>query len=240
MAGLYLVAAWLIVQVGATLLPVFDAPPWTMKALVLTLAVAFVPALAVAWIFELTPQGLKRDADVPPSESIAPKTARMLDRAIIVLLAIAVGYFAFDKFVLSPHREAVLVAETTRVASARVTAQRIDLGNSIAVLPLANASKDADQQFFADGLSDSLIATLSKFSGLKVIGRTSSFQFRDSQEDARTIGRKLGGRIPAERQCPARGRVGADHGGTGGHQGRHHPLVASLRPTVQGPVRIAG
>ncbi|WP_374357290.1 tetratricopeptide repeat protein [Thermomonas sp.] len=192
MAGLYLVAAWLIVQVGATLLPVFDAPPWTMKALVLTLAVAFVPALAVAWIFELTPQGLKRDADVPPSESIAPKTARMLDRAIIVLLAIAVGYFAFDKFVLSPHREAVLVAETTRVASARVTAQRIDLGNSIAVLPLANASKDADQQFFADGLSDSLIATLSKFSGLKVIGRTSSFQFRDSQEDARTIGRKLG------------------------------------------------
>jgi hypothetical protein len=116
MAGLYLVAAWLIVQVGATLLPVFDAPPWTMKALVLTLAVAFVPALAVAWIFELTPQGLKRDADVPPSESIAPKTARMLDRAIIVLLAIAVGYFAFDKFVLSPHREAALVAETTRVA----------------------------------------------------------------------------------------------------------------------------
>ena len=192
MAGLYLVSAWLLVQVGATLLPVFDAPPWTMKALVLTLAVAFVPALAVAWIFELTPQGLKRDADVPPSESIAPKTARMLDRAIIVLLAIAVGYFAFDKFVLSPHREAVLVAETTRVASARVTAQRIDLGNSIAVLPLANASKDADQQFFADGLSDSLIATLSKFSGLKVIGRTSSFQFRDSQEDARTIGRKLG------------------------------------------------
>mgnify|MGYP003618780297 FL=1 len=68
MAGLYLVTAWLLVQVGATLLPVFDAPPWTMKALVLTLAVAFVPTLAVAWIFELTPQGLKRDADVPPSE----------------------------------------------------------------------------------------------------------------------------------------------------------------------------
>lgn len=192
MAGLYLVAAWLVVQVGATLLPVFDAPPWTMKALVLTLAVAFVPALAVAWIFELTPQGLKRDADVPPSESIAPKTARMLDRAIIVLLAIALGYFAFDKFVLSPRREAVLVAETERVAAARGAAQAIELGNSIAVLPLANAGKNADQQFFADGLSDNLIATLSRFSGLKVIGRTSSFQFRDSQEDARAIGRKLG------------------------------------------------
>lgn len=190
MAGLYLVAAWLVVQVGATLLPVFDAPPWTMKALVLTLAVAFVPALAVAWIFELTPQGLKRDADVPPSESIAPKTARMLDRAIIVLLAIALGYFAFDKFVLSPRREAALVAETTRVAAAR--AQPVDRGNSIAVLPLVNASGDPGQQFFSDGLSENLIDALSKFEGLRVIGRTSSFRFRDSKEDARSIGAKLG------------------------------------------------
>ena len=190
MAGLYLVAAWLVVQVGATLLPVFDAPPWTMKALVLTLAVAFVPALAVAWIFELTPQGLKRDADVPPSESIAPKTARMLDRAIIVLLAIALGYFAFDKFVLSPRREVALVAETTRVAVAR--AKPVDRGNSIAVLPLANASGDANQLFFSDGLSENLIDALSKFEGLRVIGRTSSFQFRDSKEDARSIGAKLG------------------------------------------------
>ena len=190
MAGLYLVAAWLVVQVGATLLPVFDAPPWTMKALVLTLAVAFVPALAVAWIFELTPQGLKRDADVPPSESIAPKTARMLDRAIIVLLAIALGYFAFDKFVLSPRREVALVAETTRVAVAR--AKPVDRGNSIAVLPLANASGDANQLFFSDGLSDNLIDALSKFEGLRVIGRTSSFQFRESKEDARSIGAKLG------------------------------------------------
>ena len=190
MAGLYLVAAWLVVQVGATLLPVFDAPPWTMKALVLTLAVAFVPALAVAWIFELTPQGLKRDADVPPSESIAPKTARMLDRAIIVLLAIALGYFAFDKFVLSPRREVALVAETTRVAVAR--AKPVDRGNSIAVLPLANASGDANQLFFSDGLSENLIDALSKFEGLRVIGRTSSFQFRESKEDARSIGAKLG------------------------------------------------
>jgi adenylate cyclase len=159
MAGLYLVAAWLIVQVGATLLPVFDAPPWTMKALVLTLAVAFVPALAVAWIFELTPQGLKRDADVSPSESIAPKTARMLDRAIIVLLAIAAGLLRLRQVraVAAPGSGAG-GCETTRVASQRAsTARRIDLGNSIAVLPLANASKDADQQFFADGLSESLI-----------------------------------------------------------------------------------
>lgn len=193
MAGLYLVTAWLLVQVGATLLPVFDAPAWTMKALVVTLAVAFVPALAVAWMFELTPQGLKRDADVSPSDSIAPRTARLLDRAIIVLLALALGYFAFDKFVLSPRREAALVAEATRVAAARAAAMPLEAKEkSIAVLPLVNASGDANQQFFSDGLSENLIATLSKFSGLKVIGRTSSFRFRDSKEGARSIGHQLG------------------------------------------------
>ncbi|MEF9979318.1 MAG: hypothetical protein RR792_06520 [Thermomonas sp.] len=192
MAGLYLVTAWLLVQVGATLLPVFDAPAWTMKALVVTLAVAFLPALAVAWMFELTPQGLKRDADVSPSESIAPRTARLLDRAIIVLLALALGYFAFDKFVLSPQREAALVAEATRVAALRAAAQPKVRANSIAVLPLANASGDSNQLFFSDGLSENLIDALSKFEGLRVIGRTSSFRFRDSKEDARSIGAKLG------------------------------------------------
>ena len=192
MAGLYLVTAWLLVQVGATLLPVFGAPPWTMKALVMTLAIAFVPALAVAWMFELTAQGLRRDADVPAAESMAPRTARTLDRAIIVLLALALGYFGFDKFVLSPRREAALVAETTRVASANAAMQLAKRGNSIAVLPLVNASGDPGQLFFSDGLSENLIATLSKFSGLRVIGRTSSFQFRDSTEGARSIGQKLG------------------------------------------------
>ncbi|HSD18359.1 MAG TPA: hypothetical protein VLC71_14015 [Thermomonas sp.] len=192
MAGLYLVSAWLLVQVGATLLPVFDAPSWTMKALVMTLAIAFVPALAVAWMFELTPQGWRRDADVPAAESITPRTARMLDRAIIVLLALALGYFAFDKFVLSPRREVALVADATRAAAARTPAQPAVSANSIAVLPLANASGDANQLFFSDGLSENLIDALSKFEGLRVIGRTSSFQFRDSKDDARSIGAKLG------------------------------------------------
>ncbi len=192
MAGLYLVSAWLVVQVGATLLPVFDAPAWTMRALVVTLAIAFLPCIGLAWAFELTPQGLKRDADVPASQSIAPQNARRLDRAIIVVLVLALGYFAFDKFVLSPRRDATLVAETTRVAESRAAAKPAKRGNSIAVLPLVNASGDASQQFFSDGLSENLIDALSKFEGLRVIGRTSSFRFRDSKEDARSIGAKLG------------------------------------------------
>jgi len=192
MAGLYLVSAWLVVQVGATLLPIFDAPPWTMKALVITLAVAFFPSLALAWVFKLTPQGLQRDHSDPSPGSVAPHTARKLDRAIIAVLALALGYFAFDKFVLSPRREAALVAETTRAAESRAANRPVARGNSIAVLPLVNASGDASQQFFSDGLSENLIDALSGFEGLRVIGRTSSFRFRDSKEDARSIGAKLG------------------------------------------------
>jgi TolB-like protein/Flp pilus assembly protein TadD len=192
MAGLYLVTAWLLVQVGATLLPVFDAPPWTIKALVVTLAVAFLPSLALAWVFEFTPQGLQRDDQVPASQSIAPQNARRLDRAIIVVLTLAIGYFAFDKFVISPRREAALVAEASRNGAARAIKQEAERGKSIAVLPLVNASGDPAQQYFSDGLSESLIDTLSKFEGLRVVGRMSSFQFRGSKEGAQAIGAKLG------------------------------------------------
>ena len=80
MAGLYLVGAWLVTQVAATLLPVFGAPDWVMKALLVLLCIGFFAALMFSWVFELTPQGLKRDAEVPASESIAPQTARRMER----------------------------------------------------------------------------------------------------------------------------------------------------------------
>ena len=105
MAGLYLVGAWLLTQVASTVLPTFDVPSWALRGLIITLALGFFPALIFSWVFELTPQGLKRDEDVSPEQSIAPQTARRMDRMIIVVLALALGYFAFDKFVLAPRRE---------------------------------------------------------------------------------------------------------------------------------------
>ena len=192
MAGLYLVSAWLVVQVGATLLPVFDAPAWTMKALVVTLAVAFLPSLALAWWFELTPQGLVRDDEMPASSPIGLRNARALDRAIIVVLALALGYFAFDKFVLSPRRDAALVAQATRAGAEQAVKQEAVRTKSIAVLPLINATGDPGQQYFSDGLSENLIDVLSTIEGLRVTARTSSFLFRDSREPPRSIGEKLG------------------------------------------------
>ena len=80
MAGLYLVAAWLLTQVAGTVLPMFDAPAWLPRSVVILLALGFVPALIFAWVFELTTQGLKRDAEVDLEQSIAPQTARRMDR----------------------------------------------------------------------------------------------------------------------------------------------------------------
>ena len=194
MAGLYLVGAWLIVQVAATLLPVFEAPAWVMKALVALLAIGFFAALVFAWIFELTPEGLKRDADVAPERSIAPQTARRMDRMLLVVMALALGYFAFDKFVLAPRREAaaVVVAAATSPAKAPADAAPAVNGKSIAVLPFASMSSELDNEFFADGLSEEILNSLARIDGMLVVGRTSSFQFRGKNEDLRTIGRQLG------------------------------------------------
>ena len=106
MAGLYLVGAWLLVQVAGTVLPMFGAPEWLPRSIVIVLALGFIPALIFSWAFELTPHGLKRDEDVTPEESIAPQTARRMNRMITAVLVLALGYFVVDKFVLAPRREA--------------------------------------------------------------------------------------------------------------------------------------
>ena len=89
MAGLYLVGAWLLVQVAGTVLPMFGAPEWLPRSIVIVLALGFIPALIFSWAFELTPHGLKRDEDVTPEESIASQTARRMNRMITAVLVFA-------------------------------------------------------------------------------------------------------------------------------------------------------
>ena len=72
MAGLYLVGAWLLTQVAGTVVPMFGAPDWIARSVVIVLMLGLIPALAFSWVFELTPEGIKRDAEVPPEQSIAP------------------------------------------------------------------------------------------------------------------------------------------------------------------------
>jgi hypothetical protein len=104
-ATAYVVAAWLLIQVAETLFPLFGFDETPARVVVVLLAIGFVPAVIFAWLFEITPEGLKREKDVVRSESVTYKTAKMLDRGIIVVLVLALGYFAFDKFIIHPQRE---------------------------------------------------------------------------------------------------------------------------------------
>ena len=197
MAGLYLVGAWLLVQVAGTLLPVFGAPDWVMKTLVALLALAFVPALIFAWVFELTPDGIKRDAEVTPGQSIAPQTARRLDRMIISVLLLALVYFGFDRLILAPRRAAALVASTTQAIAAKDAAPSQDR-KSIAVLPFVNMSGDKDNEYFSDGISEEILNVLARTPDLHVAARTSSFAFKGKTLEVPAIARELNVRMVLE------------------------------------------
>jgi TolB-like protein/Tfp pilus assembly protein PilF len=173
----YAIVAWLLVEVASVVLPTFKTPEWVMQTFTFLLILGFPIALIFAWAFELTPEGIKREIAVDPAESIKQQAGRKLDFAIIGLLAVAVVYFAVDKFVLE---------------QAEVTAESVAREKSIAVLPFVNMSADPDQEYFADGISEELLNTLVRMGGLQVAGRTSSFSFKGSDADLKTIGATLG------------------------------------------------
>jgi TolB-like protein/Tfp pilus assembly protein PilF len=188
MAGLYLVGAWLLTQVASTLLPAFDAPSWALRGLIITLALGSIPAVIFSWVFELTSQGLKREDDVAPEQSTTPQSGRRMDRMIIVVLVLALGYFAFDKFVLTPRREAALVSSAAPNESKSVVNAK-----SIAVLPFENLSRDPDNAFFTDGVQDEILTDLAKIADLKVISRASVMQYKTGiARNLRKIGEELG------------------------------------------------
>jgi TolB-like protein len=202
MAGLYLVGAWLVVQVAGTLLPLFGAPVWVPRALVLLLAIGFVPALVVSWLFELTPDGLKRDGEVPAGASIAVHTGQRMDRLILGGLLAVVALVAADRYwprsaepAAAPGAQASLPASSEGPATAApaVTAPAAPApaANSIAVLPFVNMSADEDNAFFSDGITEELLNVLVRVDGLQVASRTSSFAFRDSDLGSRAIASEL-------------------------------------------------
>ena len=183
---LYAGAVWALAQGIAQLGPAFGAPEWVTRWFVIAGAIGFPFWLAFAWFYEFTPQGVKRESEIDPSDSVAHRTGRKLDYWIVAVMAVAIVLLLTNQFVL--RRDATSLAGAQAVADRLATVP----AKSIAVLPLANASGDHDQQYFSDGLSEDLITALAQFDGLKVISRNSSFQFRDSKDDAQTIGAKLG------------------------------------------------
>ena len=185
----YAVVAWLLIQAASILLPTFEAPTWVMKAFVVFLAFGFVLAVMISWAFEATPEGLKRTKDVSPEMSLPSWSARKFATFIISLALIAAGLLAYQFLrTAGTSRRDVGPIEEGRPGGASLPISQ----KSIAVLPLLNESGDPKDEYFSDGLSEELIAALAQIRELKVIGRSSSFRFKDRKEESKIIGEKLG------------------------------------------------
>ena len=179
----YAVVAWLLMQIGDTLAPALLLPEWSTRFLAFLLILGFPLALFLAWAFELTPEGIKPEKSVRREESITAITGRKLDVLIIALLAVAVAYFAWDKFAIRDDDPS-----DSRVAATSPTPER----RSIAVLPFVNMSDDAEQEYFSDGLSEELLNLLAKIPQLRVTSRTSAFFFKGKDYTIADVGEQLG------------------------------------------------
>ncbi len=184
----YLASAWLLIEVLETLFPIFGLPETSVRVVVILLAIGFVPAMVLTWVFEWTPEGLQRD--LGPTSGVEPTSTRTFDRIITVVLVLAVGYFAVDKFVLDPARDAD-IAQVAR-DEGRADALVESYGDkSIAVLPFADLSAGGDQAYFSDGIAEEILNLLARVSELRVISRSSAFKYRGDDIHIPTVAKDL-------------------------------------------------
>lgn len=195
----YLIGAWVLAQIAELLLDTFKAPEWTMQFIVVVLMIGFPVALFFAWAFEVTPEGMKREADVDRSQAVYQQNSHKLDRAILVILVLALAYFIWESRFHS-QTEPEPVSESAQLQPAPATAGNLDITpatvttaeeNSVAVLPFLNMSSDPEQEYFSDGMTEEIINALVKVPGLSVPARTSVFAFKGASRDVRGIGREL-------------------------------------------------
>ena len=176
----YAVVAWLLIQIATQVFPFFEIPNWVVRLIVVVTGLGFPIALIVAWAFEMTPEGLKRTGDIAPNEYIPRWSTRKFAALIISVAIVGAGVPLLQ------------LIRSKSISLPAVTATSAPSQKSIAVLPLLNESGDPGDEYFSDGLSEELIAALAQVKGLKVIGRSSSFRFKNNKTDVKTIGEQLG------------------------------------------------
>lgn len=171
----YLLATWVLIQIADTVFPHVGLPDKAISLVIVLLAIGFVPALILAWMYELTPGGIARDDAVDRSQSKSNRQAlRGLDYGLIAILVVVIAAYVYEK-VGQPIE--------TDVAG---------ISPSIAVLPFENRSANPDDEYFVDGIHDDILTSLAKIGTLKVISRTSVEQFRDTDKTIAEIGDELG------------------------------------------------
>jgi adenylate cyclase len=179
-AALYLVASWLVLQVADILFGAFDLPSWSIRLLVAILILGFPVVLIFSWVFEITPDGIKREADINRNAETLP-TGRKVNILIMVLVVLSGGIVVLDRVIPESSPVDLSTSNASSDASMR----------SIAVLPFVNFSDDPANVYFSEGLSEELLNMLAAIPELQVTARTSSFSFKDKDLDVPTIGRSL-------------------------------------------------
>jgi TolB-like protein/Tfp pilus assembly protein PilF len=171
----YGVVSWLLIQIATQVFPIFEIPNWAARLVVIALTLGFPVALVLAWVYELTPEGLQRTDAVNPKDSIAHRTGRKLDFVIIGVLLAVITVMAFQHY-----RPATppMVAEVTQ--------------KSIVILPFLDFSQTKDKEYFSDGITEEIINSLAHVHGLFVVARTTAFSFKNKNPDIREVGRQLG------------------------------------------------
>lgn len=198
---LYAVGGWVILQVADVLSQLLGLPDWTLRFVAFILALGFPLVLIFSWVFELTPDGIRRESDLPPDRETTPSSARKFNLAIAGLVAIAI-LIVLGNFASKPDDMALKNAPVDTTASlpsppGSSTATTSNSGDvlapatSIAVLPFVNMSSDPENDYFADGLSEELLNVLAQIEGFKVAGRTSSFSYKGKNQNLKEIGQTL-------------------------------------------------
>lgn len=202
-AMLYVVAAWLVIEVAETVLPIFEVPDGVLRGLVVLLVIGIVPALGFAWIYELTPEGLKRDSGVTENTEFSATTGHRLNWATLVVAVLAISFLAYDRLVPRDTASETVAGQPPASAAAPATADpqlpaqerttaAANERPAVAVLPFANLSTDPEQEFFADGITEDILTRLAGVSGLRVISRTSVMRYKNTELSLPEIAAELG------------------------------------------------
>lgn len=186
----YTVTAWLIIQVAETTFPVFGFTNSALRTLVIVLIIGFVPAIISAWAFELTPDGLKRESEIDRASPAIKNLSKRLDRMIMVVLALALGFFVFDKFVIDPGRDKILVENARQEGRSSALVESYG-ERSIAVLAFEDMSPGNDQEYLSDGIAEELLNLLAKIPELRVVSRSSAFSFKGTDLEVPEIAQRL-------------------------------------------------
>jgi TolB-like protein len=174
----YVVLSWLLIQIADTLSDTLALPDWTGKMVLMLLVIGVIPTLIFSWVYELTPEGVKKESEINAEDSVTAHTARKLDLAVIGLLILAMGMFALDRFAGTgepPGSDSISLGNPALTSSP--SAETITQP-SIAVLPFENMSTDPENGYFADGISEEILNLLADVRELSVASRTSAFAFK--------------------------------------------------------------